>query len=123
MTQPQSPIFEITLADLKFHAFHGVLPQETKVGNEFTVSVSVRIPYSTDILNDNLHSTVSYADIYEIIDEEMKSSKKLLETVAALIHKKINSRWNNIIGGEITICKSTPPINRMTGNAKVRLIF
>ncbi len=115
--------FEITLADLKFHAFHGVMPQETKVGNEFSVSVSVRIPYSPDILTDDLNATISYADIYEIVEKEMKSSKKLLETVAASIQQKIISRWDNILGGEINICKSTPPINGITGYAKVRLFF
>lgn len=115
--------YEITLADLRFHAFHGVMPQETKVGNEFVVTVSVRIPYSADILDDDLDATISYADIYEIVEEEMKKPKKLLETVAALISKRILAHWSQVSSGEITICKSTPPISGITGNAEVRLFF
>ena len=115
--------FEITLADLRFHAHHGVMPQETMVGNEFCVSVSVRIPYSADILDDSLDATISYADIYEIVKEEMRKPKKLLETVAAIIRERLSSRWPQIKRGEITICKSTPPIGGITGNAKVRLFF
>lgn len=123
MTESHPSEFEITLADLRFHSFHGVMPQETKVGNEFCVSVSVRIPYSPDILNDDLDATISYADIYEIVSAEIKTPKKLLETVAARIRHEILSRWSNICGGEITISKSTPPITGITGCAKVRLFF
>ena len=31
----------ILLKDLKFRAFHGVMPQEQSVGNEFMVNVKV----------------------------------------------------------------------------------
>lgn len=119
----QVPAFEISLSDLKFHAFHGVLPQENKVGNEFVVTVTIRIPYSRDILDDNLDATISYADLYEIVAEEMHSPKKLLETVAARIAGKIKAKWNQVLGGKITICKSTPPINKITGAAEVGLFF
>ena len=123
MNNPHPSEFEISLADLRFHAYHGVMPQETKVGNEFCVSVAVRIPYSADILDDNLEATISYADIYEIVAAEMKAPKKLLETVSACICHAILSRWKNVTGGEITISKSTPPISGITGSAKVRLFF
>ncbi len=115
--------FEITLADLKFYAYHGVLPQETKVGNEFSVSVTVKIPYKDEILDDNLEATISYADVYEIVAEEMKTPRKLLETVAAHIRKRIMAEWKQISSGSITICKSTPPINGISGIAKVVLNF
>lgn len=115
--------FEITLADLAFHAHHGVMPQENKVGNEFIVSVSIRIPYSERILDDDLEATISYANLYEIIEAEMREPRKLLETVAATIASRIKSKWQEILGGSITICKTTPPITGITGNAKVTLFF
>lgn len=115
--------FEITLSDLRFHSYHGVLPQENKVGNEFSVTVSVMIPYSAEILGDNLDATISYADIYEIVEQEMATPRKLLETVAARIRNRITHNWEQISGGYITICKSTPPISGITGNAKVTLFF
>lgn len=115
--------FEIELSDLRFHAFHGVLPQETKVGNEFSVSVGIKIPYQEDILDDNLDATISYADIYEIVAQEMSTPRKLLETVAACIRNRIIHNWEQILGGHITICKSTPPITGIIGTAKVTLFF
>lgn len=115
--------FEIKLSDLRFHAYHGVFPQETKVGNEFVVNLAVRFPFHSDILDDNIDRSVSYADIYQIVDSEMKNSKKLLETVAANIADRISRRWPQINSGFITICKSTPPITSITGTAEVTLFF
>lgn len=115
--------FEITLSNLRFHSYHGVLPQENIVGNEFSVSVSVMIQYKEEILDDNLDSTISYADIYEIVEQEMATPRKLLETVAAHIRNRIIHNWEHISGGHITICKSTPPISGITGIAKVTLFF
>ena len=115
--------FEIKLSDLRFHACHGVMPQETKVGNEFIVNLAIRIPYSEVILEDNLDDTISYADVYEIIKTEMGNTKQLIETVAAKIAERICSRWPQILSGHITICKSTPPIPTVNGSAEVTLFF
>ncbi len=115
--------YEIALTGLKFFARHGVWEQETKVGNEFIVDIRVRIPYSDEILSDDLNATISYADIFSIVEEEMSKPRKLLETVAATIRQRISSKWNEILGGSITICKSIPPIARINGSSQVTLFF
>lgn len=115
--------FEIVLKELRFFGRHGVLDQETLIGNEFIVDVRVRIPYSDTILDDKLDYTISYADIYTIVEEEMLKPRKLLETVAACICNRLSTTWPQILSGSISICKSTPPIPRITGSSEVRLFF
>lgn len=115
--------FRISLSDIRFHAFHGVFEQENRVGNEFSVSLSVRIPFDDAIDSDTLDATISYAELYEIVEKEMKKTRKLLETVASSIQKQICMKWPEITGGEITIYKSTPPIPSITGTAGVSLFF
>lgn len=115
--------YEIAIKGVKFYARHGVWEQEKKVGNEFIVDLSIRIPYNEQFFSDDLNNTISYADLYEIVEEEMGKPRKLLETVAATIHKRINAKWPEILGGSITICKSIPPIARMTGRSEVTLFF
>lgn len=114
---------EIALSDLHFHARHGVFKQENIVGNEFIVALNVRIPFTDGIDDDDLDATISYADLYDIIADEMKRPRKLLETVANDICLRICGKWPQILSGEITICKSTPPIPGITGNASVSIIF
>lgn len=114
---------EICLEGLHFHAYHGVLPQENKVGNEFIVDSMVRIPYDAAVAADNLDATVNYARLHEIISMEMNSPRKLMEAVAASIAKAVSREWPGFIDGRITICKSTPPIAGTTGKAKISLVF
>lgn len=115
--------YNIKLTDLRFHAYHGVMPQETKVGNEFIVSVFVTIPFQSSVLDDNLDATISYADIYDIVKDEMNHPRKLLETVAATISIRLTEKWKQIVGGEVKICKSTPPISGISGSSEVAIIF
>lgn len=115
--------YEIALRDLRFHARHGVWKQETAVGNEFAVTLSVRIPYSDAIAADRLEATISYADIFVIVKEEMQKPRKLLEAVAASIRERILNRWPEILSGVISISKSTPPIASIVGTAEVKLFF
>lgn len=115
--------FEIALTDLRFYARHGVFEQENRIGNEFLVTVRVRIPAEDNIKEDSLDSTVSYVDMFQIVREEMEKPRKLLETVAASIEKKFRMRWPSIRSGSITICKSTPPIAHISGSSEVTLFF
>ena len=115
--------FEISLNNLKIFAYHGVLEEERRIGNEFFVSLTVLIPYSDGILNDNLEDTVSYADLFQIIDSEMKNPRNLLEAVAASIIAQIKERFSVIENGKITIEKVHPPIPGIIGSASVSLSF
>ena len=115
--------FEISLSDLRFYAYHGVFEEERKLGNEFRVSLSVLIPYNEAMENDDIASTVSYADLFEIIREEIDRPVKLLETLALRIVKKIRNNHPMVAGGKLTIEKVHPPIPRIIGSASVTLNF
>ncbi|MBP8935408.1 MAG: dihydroneopterin aldolase, partial [Prevotella sp.] len=51
----------ITLKDLRFHAFHGVMPQERLTGNDYTVSLRIGYPFSDACLSDEVSDTLNYA--------------------------------------------------------------
>lgn len=118
--------FDITLSQLQFHARHGVFDQEQTVGNDFTVDLTVSIPCKETLSSqtqENLGDTISYADLYEIVKEEMSRPRQLLETVATAIADRIQALWPQVQDGSVTICKTTPPIPGITGAAKITLHF
>lgn len=115
-------IFEISIEGAKFYGFHGVDCQETRVGNNFLVDVSVSIPVSHQI-DDDITKTVSYADIFEIVKTEMAIPSKLLETVAKRIGEKISVLIPDMKSGYVKITKLSPPIEGCSGAASVKLIF
>lgn len=116
-------IITISLEEVEIHGRHGVMPQENRVGNTFRVSVSVDIPVDFDPSADNPDSTISYADIYDIVKEEMAVTSKLLETVAWRIADRLRRRWPVIIKGFVAIAKCPPPISGIIGNASVKYFF
>ena len=115
--------FDICLYDLRFYAFHGVFEEEKKTGNEFRVSLKVTLPFKEEVLNDDIDSTVSYADLYEIIKTEMEKPRNLLEKLAIDIVKRIIENFPEVKKGRIEIEKIHPPIPGMLGTALVALNF
>lgn len=115
--------FEINLNNLHFYSYHGVFEEEKKRGGEFIVDVSVSIPFRKEIETDQLSATVSYADIYDLVKEEMQTSRDLLEKVAYEIAKGIKNKFPQIESGKIRVEKVNPPIPGMLGSASVVLNF
>lgn len=114
---------EISLRGVRFYAHHGVFDQERKVGNEFTVDISVRVPVSYGMRADSLEGTLSYADIYEVASHEMSIPSLTLEHVAIRIATSLRNRWPELLSGSVAVCKVTPPIAGYEGSASVTYTF
>jgi dihydroneopterin aldolase len=100
----------IHLKDLRFYAFHGVLPQEKSVGAYFILNICVKVDVERAALTDELSDTVSYADIYQIAKEEMQGTSKLLAHVAGRICKRLYQEFSSVEAVDITIEKENAPI-------------
>lgn len=112
----------VALEHMRFHSFHGLMPQERKVGNMFEVSAQVwyDIPGNTSPeYYRNIESTVNYAELAETVRSIMDTPHDLLETVALTLRDGICSRWTFLAGGRITVTKLTPPIAIQMGGASV----
>ena len=101
----------IEVNNLCIRANHGVAPQENITGNTFEVTVHLRYPIDDAVINDNIESTLNYAEVVEQIKIEMKKPSQLLEHVAGRIRNALISRFPKILGGMIRIAKITPPIS------------
>ena len=115
-------VFKIKLAGLRFFSKIGVYEQERLVGNEFIVQVEIRIDAS-GFSEENLDSSISYAEIYEEVKAIMDKEWLLLETVAVNLKKTLLARWPIILGGEISILKVAPPIPGINGQCGIEYLF
>lgn len=114
--------FLIKLRGLRFYSRIGVYEQERVVGNEFAVDVAVR--YGAEHFEDeNLSTTISYADIYAIVAEAMQREWMLLESAAKGISERISKRWAEVEEIRVTIEKATPPICGIMGSAAVEYFW
>ncbi|XP_078429225.1 dihydroneopterin aldolase 2-like [Wolffia australiana] len=77
---------KLVLRGLKFHGFHGVHPEEKKLGQKFVVDLDAWMDLQKAGESDCLTDTISYTAIYRIVKEIVEGpSQDLLERVAHLI--------------------------------------
>lgn len=110
--------FLILLDDMRFYSRIGVFGQERRVGNEFSVSMRLRVD-ATAFRNECLDTTVSYAHVYELVRARMGEEWLLLESVAKTIADDIHNRFENVTEACVRIDKLAPPIAGIQGTCGV----
>lgn len=111
----------IALNAMKFYAYHGVLPQETEVGNYFVVDVTYTCPSEKACLSDDLNDTINYADVYNLVKSEMECPSKLLEHIAGRISIALISTFPQVTSLKITVSKMNPPLGGEVQSASVTI--
>ena len=111
---------EISLHDMQFHAFHGVLPEERICGGDYTVSLRCTLCKPQETIEriaetDDIADTVNYAELYAIVEDVMSKPCNLIETVAARIGQSIVNQFPTIMKVTVTINKHNPPIEYSQG--------
>ena len=113
----------VFIDEVRFHAFHGVMPQERAVGADFTVSLRVEYDFTKAAASDDLADTISYADLFHVMKREMLIPSQLLEHVALRIVKAVAARWPKVEKIDIRLAKDNPPMGADCKGAGVELHF
>lgn len=111
----------IYINGLRFHAFHGVMPQERLTGNDYSVDIRIGYDVSKAMVSDDVDDTVNYADIKKVTDQEMSIPSKLVERVAYRIADRISRRYPSISSIDIKVTKLNPPFGADCKGAGVEL--
>ena len=111
----------IFIQGMRLYARHGVMAQERRVGQEFEVSVSVDYDISRAMATDDVASTLSYADLCDLVRAEMAVPSQLLEHVAGRIGRAVLARWPEAEAVDVSIVKLNPPMGVLCAGAGVAL--
>lgn len=114
---------KIYLRNVCFHAFHGVLPQEGIVGNDYLVNLVLDYDFSSAMKTDDLQGTLNYAEVYQKVREEMAVPSKLLEHVAGRIAHRLFSDFPEIQKLQLSITKVNPPMGADSDGAGVEVVL
>lgn len=113
---------QIRLDDLRFYAYHGVMPQERVVGGDYSVSLLLEVTdAAAAVLDDRLEGTVNYADVVRTVAAQMAEPSALLEHVAGRVARAVVSRFRRVAWAEVTVRKLNPPMGAQCGGAAVTL--
>jgi dihydroneopterin aldolase len=102
-------MINVALEGAEFYAYHGYYPEEQVIGTHFLVDVKVGFYAEIDVEKDNLSHTVNYEVLYAIVEEEMKHTRKVIESVAQAILNRITAEFIFIETAIVTIKKQRPP--------------
>lgn len=98
----------ILLNKMEFYAFHGVSPEEQKIGRTFYVDVSIDYDFEEAAIEGDLEKTVDYARVYSLVAAEMKVTERLMETLSRRIAWKIKGDYPKATKLTVSIAKSAP---------------
>lgn len=102
----------IHLNEMEFYGYHGALPEETKLGQRFRVSVSLATDLTEAGKTDNLDNTVNYAEVYGVCRAIVEGEPvKLIEAVAEKIAANVMEEFAaKVTGVRVVLIKPDPPI-------------
>jgi dihydroneopterin aldolase len=100
----------INLNNIRVYAYHGCLPEETKIGSDYKVDISVDANLNTSAESDELCDTVDYVHLNKIVKEEMAVASKLLEHVAKRILDRIFAELEIVKKAQVKVAKLNPPL-------------
>lgn len=111
----------IMLREVRFHAFHGVMPQERKVGADFAVTLRVKADLGRPVFSDNVDDTLNYAALYEVLKREMAQPSRLLEHIAGRIGQAVFDSFPQVETVDVMLTKLNPPMGADSAGAAVEL--
>lgn len=111
----------IRLEGLRFHALHGVMPQERQVGGDFLMTLRVGYPLAAAMASDDVNDTLDYAALYGLVEREMCQPSNLLEHVAGRIAEAIEKAFPQVSSIDLTLTKKNPPMGADCQGASVEV--
>lgn len=101
---------EIFLRDVRIYAYHGVLSQEKKLGTYYLINARIGVDVSLAMSTDSLDDTLNYAQISDLIHQEMAQPSDLLERVLGRILNRMQEEFPQIDSIDISLEKQNPPM-------------
>lgn len=113
---------KIEVIGIELYAHHGCHEEEQKLGGKYLVDVTVHADLLPSAATDDLHQTVDYVKIHDLVKKEMAIPSKLIESVSKRICDRL-AALPGVNGGSVTIKKLNAPIGGVVQYVSVTLIF
>jgi len=113
---------KVSLEGMRFFAYHGFYPEEQLLGTEFLIDVDTELEVF-GAGEDEISNTVNYEKLFQIVSIEMKTPRKLLETVAHAILEQIRHEFLAVKNIRVTIRKMHPPLGGDVRNSSVEVTY
>ncbi|HLR02666.1 MAG TPA: dihydroneopterin aldolase [Virgibacillus sp.] len=102
---------KILINKMQFYGFHGLFPEENKLGQRFYTDVTLYTDLTTAGKTDDMNDSIDYGDIYETVKNIMEGKAfNLLEAVGEQIASALLTSYPRIDACAVKVEKPDPPI-------------
>lgn len=103
---------QIAITGIKAHGFHGVFPEERRVGQDFIVDVLLFLDLNSAGESDDLTKTVDYSKVAELVVAQIKGEPlNLIEALAMRIIKHVLSDFPLVQKVKVVVHKPSAPVD------------
>ena len=96
---------------MQFYGFHGVNPEERRLGQPFIVDLEAELDLATAGESDRLQDTVSYTHLYRVVKTVVEGEpRNLLENAASAIARGVLDQHPAVQAVRVRVQKPRPPI-------------
>ena len=102
---------KILLNNMQFYGFHGLLPEENKLGQRFNVDITLFTDLQKPGRTDDMHDSIHYGHAYELVQKVVEGeAKNLIEAVAETIADELLTSFDLLAACTVKVTKPDPPI-------------
>jgi dihydroneopterin aldolase len=113
----------IFINGLSLHAYHGVMPYEAKVGQTFTLDLTLEIDLAPAAHSDKVADTVSYDRVVACVSDAFCARRyKLIEAAAGQVAEVVLDAFERVRKISVTIHKPHAPIAATFSDVGVTLV-
>jgi 7,8-dihydroneopterin aldolase/epimerase/oxygenase len=102
---------KIYVTRMQFYGYHGVFPEETRLGQRFMVDLVVDVDLKKAGQSDNLDESINYGELYQLCKDIVEGKPfKLVEAVAEEIASRCLGEYPKAQSVTVKVIKPDPPI-------------
>lgn len=113
---------KISLTGLEYFGYHGVMPEENKLGQRFLVDLELYLDLRKAGSNDDLMASINYAQVYEDVKAVVEGpALQTIEAVAETIAANLKNTYSRLEQVKISVHKPEAPIAGIFHDVSVTL--
>ncbi|RDY24634.1 dihydroneopterin aldolase [Romboutsia maritimum] len=103
---------KILLNNLGFYGYHGVLKEESVLGQKFFIDIELYVDTKEAGQTDDMNKSVSYAEVYDVVKDVAENKRfNLIEALAENIAAEVLEKFNLVEKIMVRIKKPEAPVN------------
>ncbi len=104
---------KLSLSGIEYYAYHGVRPEERKLGGKYEINLDLFYDSTIAVLKDSIEHALNYEEAVFVVSEVMSNEYILIETIANEILNMLIDRFPTLQKATVEVKKYNVPMRRI----------